>query len=505
MGFLSLSFAGFVLVAIVTYYGIGLVAPRSQWAVLLIVSLLFYAFMADGYFFVPLLITACATWAGALAIERFPSRKRLVLFATLALCFIQLGYFKYWNTILYYLRVTPDHTGLGILLPLGISFYTFQSLGYLLDVYGGEISAEKNLARHLLFVTWFPQIIQGPINAYENTGAALFANRSFDVHAVFKGFLRFGYGVFKKYAIANTLLATENALFSNVGAETPGSIALYGVFIYSIQMYADFSGGIDMVEGISELFGIEMAQNFKQPYFSTSLSEFWQRWHMSLGAWMKKYVFYPLALAKPLQEIGRSAKKRFGRHMGRTIPPSIANVIVFFLVGLWHGAESHYLAWGIYNGVVIALSDLCTPLFKKLKAPLGTAMKTLPYRIFACVRTFLVVAVGRFFDRCVSVGAALLCLRNIFTNFMPMPFADALAGYGVDLSAPCGFPFIAMLACAIVFAISLAYELGVDVREWLIGLNPIALAAILSIFALFVAFSFWYIPSEGGGFIYANF
>ena len=128
--------------------------------------------------------------------------------------------------------------------------------------------------------------------------------------------------------------------------------------MYSFQQYADFSGGIDIVTGAAQLFGIELAPNFRQPYFSISLGDFWRRWHISLGSWMRDYVFYPFALLKPVQKLGKKISKRFGKHLGVVLPASIANILVFFLVGIWHGPEVHYILWGLYNGIVIALSDI---------------------------------------------------------------------------------------------------------------------------------------------------
>ena len=140
--------------------------------------------------------------------------------------------------------------------------------------------------------------------------------------------------------------------------DIPGSVVVFGILLYSAQQYGDFSGGIDMVEAASSLFGVGMAENFRRPYFSVSLADFWRRWHITLGTWMRDYVFFPFALTKPMQRLGKWASERLGEHLGRTLPACVANILVFLIVGLWHGAEPHYVAWGLYNGVVIALADL---------------------------------------------------------------------------------------------------------------------------------------------------
>ena len=529
MELLSLQFVLLLAAALTIYYVLGRFAPRFQWVFLLATSLYFYFLMADLPALGLILATATDVWAAGLALDhieesgkaarkgtrdraerkaikaRTTRRKRIALALALIVPVALLGYFKYANVVLFNLNLAESPYSLKILLPLGISFYTFQSLGYLIDSYNAKYPPERSLPRFILFVTWFPQLIQGPIGRYDHLAAQLTTPRRVDLHGMRRGLIRFGYGTFKKLAIANVLAANIDIIFHHISPTMPGSIILYGVLAYSIQMYADFSGGIDMVEGISELFGVEMDPNFQQPYLSTSLADFWRRWHMSLGVWMRGYVFYPLALTRPSQQLGKWAKAHLGNQIGRTLPACVANIIVFVLVGLWHGAELHYLAWGLYNGVIIALSDLLAPAFAQLAERTGVNRETLAFRIFAIVRTFVVVNIGRFFDRTYSVADSITCIKNVLFNFNAQQYQDAFATYGLTWGEVLGIPLVVILSCVAICIVSLQAERGADVRERFCQLPAPARLAICLTLAGLAFYSLDATIMGGGGFLYANF
>lgn len=530
MSIISVVFVLFICALILVYYAVGRVAGKGQWVVLLVGSLAFYWLQGTWLTMLVLVLVAAVTWLGSLAFARldgqakerrkatrdraerkrikqsFARRKRVVLVATLVASLGILSYFKYWNVLLNYVGMADSPTSLGILLPLGISFYTMQSVGYLIDTYNQKCEAERNFARHLLFVSYFPQVIQGPINPYETLGPQLCARHAFSVEGTRRGLLRFGYGLLKKVCIANVLGGTVTKLLASLtNPAMPGSIAVYGVLLYSIQMYADFSGGIDMVEGVSELFGIQMAPNFRQPYFSTSLSVFWQRWHMSLGVWVRSYVFYPLAVTKPFRQFGRWGTKRLGRTVGRTLPACVANVIVFLIVGAWHGIELHYLAWGLFNGVVIAVSDLLSPVFDKVCGVLRINRKSGPYLVFAMLRTFAVVNVARYFDCITDLSVALSALRRSVLEFHASMFASVIPSTGISYQPYYGVPPIVLVACALVFVVSVACERGADVRACIMGWNVVPRFALYVGIGAMIAISFGLETVSGGTFLYANF
>ncbi|MBR3181167.1 MAG: MBOAT family protein [Eggerthellaceae bacterium] len=523
MQFYSLAFVLFMVVALVAYYGIGRLFGKGQWVVLLAASLAFYAFCGwQNFVFVG--VTSVSTWIGALAFahfdgqskearsqaesrdekkaikRRFVRKKRLVLLAMLVLNFGILSYIKYADVLVRY--VMPDTTWTaGILLPLGISFYTFQSISYVVDTYNGKYAPERNFAKYLLFISFFPQVIQGPINRFDALAEQLYATRSFDVRNARRALLQIGYGALKKYVIADIVVWVVDGIFDNVGPGIPGSAVVVGILLYAIYQYADFSGGIDMVLGFARLFGVQMADNFRQPYFSVSLADFWRRWHITLGAWMRDYVFYPFALLPAVQRWGKWLTRRCGKHIGRTLPACVANILVFFLVGLWHGAESHFILWGLYNGLVIAASDLLTPLWDKMNKALHVNVEGKAHHVFCIVRTFIIVNIGWYFDRIVDPNALSICFRNTVFNFHPELLMPAL-GRVVDSHLAMGL-MLAAIGTVFVFIISVLKERGIDVAGAIVDWPAPARGLLYAVVVLMVASSFMF--GMGSGFMYANF
>ena len=418
---------------------------KIRWVVLLLASYGFYASRSlAGLPFI--WVTTGTTWLAALAIARIGEsgkarlkaaekerkkairaaarrRQRAVMLAALLLNFGLLAVLKYTDDVRGWFGASP----LGLLLPLGISFYTFQSMGYLLDVYNGKYAPQRNLARFALFVSFFPQLIQGPIGRYDQLEKQLENGGEGDVP---RAFLLMLWGLAKKMIVADRALPMVSAVFDAPGGTWGGAMAVVGVLAYSVQQYCDFSGGIDLVAGIAELFGIRMAENFRRPYFAVSLGDFWRRWHISLGAWMRDYVFYPFALSKPVSRLSKAAKGRFGAAFARALPAALGNILVFALVGVWHGATSNYILWGLYNGVILAVTALLEPRYKRLNERCARLTATRGFHAFRVLRTFVIVNIGWFFDRCATAGDAVrnineethLHLVDFFTVFLVSAF-----------------------------------------------------------------------------------
>ena len=523
----SLLFVLFVGVLLVAHRMVGRSTARPyQWVVLLVGSLAFYAW-CDWRNIAFLLVTSVSTWYVGLKLQRldeqrkseakqvknrkekkalrqaFQKRKWGVLLCALVLNLAILGYLKYWNVLLGYLRLDGSFLASRLLLPLGISFYTFTSLGYVIDVYNEKATPQTSYLRYLLFVSWFPQLIQGPINKWEQISDQLLTPCDPDWQRTRRALLLIGFGALKKYVMADTIAGVISNCLDYIDYSTPGSVIVFGIVLYSIQQYGDFSGGIDMVEGVSELFGVRMATNFRQPYFAVSLADFWRRWHMSLGEWMRSYVFYPLAVRPSMMSLNKWGVRHFGKEIGRTLSACVSNVIVFLLVGLWHGAQVHYLLWGLYNGVIIALSDLCKPLFDRAKAALRIRQESAGWHLWGIVRTFALVNVGRYFDRIVDPGQLLQAFANTFTNFQP----EGMKVWLTVLHTTAYFKFTLMfagVALVIVFVADVLFERGVDVFDSVLAL-PLVVRYVLYLgIGALVAFSFAAAVS-GGGFLYANF
>jgi D-alanyl-lipoteichoic acid acyltransferase DltB (MBOAT superfamily) len=332
----SLHFLLFLVASLAAYHMVGHFARKHSWLVLLAASLAFYCLVGRWQTLAYMLACAAVTWAAPLALARMDARckeeraaapgraarravkaawagrRRAVLVAALLACFGILAYLKYWNVLLYEVGLAASPASLGLLLPLGISFYTFQSVSYLVDAYNGRFEPQRNFLKHLLFVSWFPQVIQGPINRYEQLSPQLLEYHETRSVRYDRAILRFCYGALKKIAIANMLVGVIEAIFSNVTTGIPGSVVVFGILLYSAQQYGDFSGGIDMVEAASSLFGVGMAENFRRPYFSVSLADFWRRWHITLGTWMRDYVFFPFAVSRPMRALGARASQPRG-------------------------------------------------------------------------------------------------------------------------------------------------------------------------------------------------
>ena len=521
----SLSFVLLVTVGLVLYYT---VLRRCQWLCLLAISLVFFAASGwQGIFF--LLFTALTVWGGGLWLARLDAdcaarrkapgitkdekktvktktqrRKKGVVALVLVTNFLVLGYFKYWS---YFVRllagavVATAPSALGLVMPLGISFYTFQAVGYLIDCFRGRHPAEKNPARFLLFISFFPQLIQGPINRYGAMEPQLTAAHSWEWERTKRALFVILFGAMKKYAIANLTAPTIAAILDRNDPTLAGSMALLAILLYSLQQYADFSGGIDMVLGVAQLFGIEMTPNFRQPYFSTSLGDFWRRWHISLGAWMRDYLFYPFALTKPMQRFGKWATGHWGKHFGRVLPAAVANLLVFAVVGIWHGPQAHYLVWGLYNGMVIALADLLEPAFKKMNTALHIPTESRTWHIFRILRTFVIVNIGWYFDRVgLSLGAAYL--RNTFVSFRPEALtAEAPAAFAAVTGPAWG---IVAISTVLVFVHSLIAELGREPYTEVQRL-PLALRWGLYYLVMFLVTLSFICVTETSGFLYANF
>ena len=509
MSLTSIEFLVFVIVAVVGYY---IIPKRCQWMWLLLFSYIYYASAGIQYLGF-ILYTTLVTYGTALVIHRIDQtdeahkkdakqKKKGVLILALLFVFGLLGVLKYTNFIvqnidqLFHTDFGPFH----LLLPIGLSFYTFQSAGYILDVYWNRCEPEKNVFRFALFVSFFPQILQGPIGRFDRLTKTLYAEHEFDWQRIERGVQRIIWGFFKKMLIADTAAVFVDAIFNQY--QTYNGIAILGVLAYSAQLYADFSGGVDVVIGVAELFGVEMDENFKRPYFAVSITDFWHRWHITLGTWMKDYVFYPLTLSKGMVKFRKAAKKKLGKKISVKLPICVSNLIVFFLVGVWHGAAWKYIAYGMFNGIIIAFSGMMGDQYKKWKKSLHVTGKEKWYHIFMIVRTFILVNISWFFDCSDTVGQAIRMMKNAVTSFSPGQLLLIPAGREGVAFTPYAL-VILFVGSMILFTVSLLQERGVKIRETIAKRN---FAVQFLIYAgLVLCIGFFGSTAAVRGFIYAQF
>ena len=344
MNFNSLHFAVFLPLVFALYWSL---PHRFRWFLLLLSSYYFYMSWNAKYVFL-ILFTTVISYAAAILLEENPrhGRRKLILGGTLIACLGVLLLFKYGNFLLESIAgllsvfAIPFHpVTLRLLLPVGISFYTFQTLSYVIDVYRGRIKAERHFGIYATFVSFFPQLVAGPIERSENLLPQIKAEHQFDYDQASYGMKLMTWGFFKKMVIADNLALYVDRIYNNVLQYYGFSLILATVF-FTIQIYCDFSGYSDIARGAAKLMGIELMENFKSPYFSTSIREFWKRWHISLSTWFRDYVYIPL---------GGNRVKKWKR--------SLNLLTTFLLSGLWHGANWTFVIWGGVHGGAQLLED----------------------------------------------------------------------------------------------------------------------------------------------------
>lgn len=388
------------------------------------------------------------------------------------------------------------------IMPIGISFFTLQAVSYLVDVYRGVSKADDNIFRLALFMSFFPQIVEGPICRYEQTAPQLWSVKTIDYQKFTLGITRILYGYMKKAVVADRLNPLIQEIFDNYKNYDGGMIALAAVF-YTIQLYMDFSGTMDAVIGTAQVFGVELPENFRRPFFSKTISEFWQRWHITLGTWFKDYIFYPVTMSKPMKSLTSSARKKLGNHFGPLVAGSVALFCVWFSNGLWHGAAWSYIFFGMYHFALILCGSLVTPAIKAFNTKLHLSPEKLPYRLVQIFRTAVLVVIGELFFRANGLRAGLAMFKKLFTEMKFTPLTpEVLKPLGIDIK-DIG---IVLVVVAIVFVISLLNEKGIPVGERVNSLKlPVRwtiLFALIMFIVIFGAYGPGYVPVDP---IYAEF
>lgn len=398
---------------------------RMYW--LLAVSYVFYMGWNPKY--VVLLFGSTAiTYVSGLLLQRIEdgsrslSLKKWVVAGSFLLNLGILFYFKYvnffldtWVQVLGLLGIGVSQRHFDILLPVGISFFTFQALGYTMDVYRGTIPAEKNFFRYALFVSFFPQLVAGPIERSGNLLSQLETPRPFDPDGAREGFLKMLWGFFLKIVLADRIAIFVDTVY---GAPElyPGWFLIVATVLFAVQIYCDFGGYSTIAIGVSQILGIHLMENFEAPYLSTSVAQFWRRWHISLTSWFKDYLYIPL---------GGSRKGKARKQLNK--------MIVFLVSGLWHGADLSFVIWGGLNGLYQVLGELLEPLRSRVCTALGLHRETLGHRCVQGLLTFLLVDFSWIFFRASNFAQAKEIINSIFTASNPwILFDNSLYSCGLD-------------------------------------------------------------------------
>lgn len=396
MAFTEIEFLIFVAICALVYR-----ITRFKWQFLLMASFFYYG-LYDVRAFIYLLITILTTFIGGKLI--YKSKSKFLTFLVLLINFGMLSFVKF-----------TDFTIFSLAIPLGISFYIFQSTSYVIDLYRKKYKPQENIFKYALFVSFFPQIVQGPISRYDELAPMLYSDECTS-EDFSHGLMLMLYGYFKKLVIADRAAVLVGNVFSNPD-DFSGLFVFVAIIFYSIQIYCDFSGGIDIARGVAYLFGIRLAENFRRPFLATSIGDFWRRWHITLGSWMREYVFYPLSFTKFFAYLNKKSRKLIGRRAGKFLTLTISTYVVYLIIGIWHGAGLNFLVFGFYNGTLISLALIFERTFDKWKNTLGIKKGNKFYHAFQILRTALLVFLGRYFTRSASLGQALALLKKTFTDF----------------------------------------------------------------------------------------
>ena len=406
MVFSSLSFLCIFLPAVLVLYRL-MPSLRAKNVLLMVASLVFYAYGEPVYVLL-MVVSSLLNYAWALLLRTNDAgRRRVVMVLAVVQNLGVLGVFKYAGWLVESFNAA---TGLAasapqIALPIGISFFTFQAMSYVIDVYRGEVQPERNFVRILLYISLFPQLIAGPIVKYHDVADEL-ASRTQTRDGLVKGLRRFIVGLSKKVLVANYMAVVADTMFAAPASDVNAVGAWVGVLAYMLQIYFDFSGYSDMAIGLGWMFGFHFKENFDHPYVSTSIREFWRRWHISLSTWFRDYLYIPL---------GGNRKGRARAALNRTI--------VFFLCGLWHGASWTFVFWGLYHGFFLLLEQYL-PFFSKNGGTGKNASRA--RRAFGHVYLLVVVLVGWVFFRAETIDQGFFWVATMFTGWTFEPAAMAL-------------------------------------------------------------------------------
>ena len=348
-------FAIFLPVVILIYQ---ITPQKFRWMILLAADYVFF-WMISGKLILYLLFATIMThyiglWletaaqAGGSA-KQVTKRKRKVLAFGILVNLTILIILKYFNffgenlsALSNMLSLDWDYKKIDFMVPIGISYYTLQTISYMTDVYRGTIPAEKNIVKIALYLSFFPQIMEGPISRFSETAEALWSGKRIEFENIKFGYQRIVYGLLKKIVIADRVAPVVIEVFKHYDTYD-GSIVLFGAVCFTIQLYMEFSGCMDIIMGSGQIFGVTLPENFRQPFFAKDASDFWHRWHITLGTWFKDYIFYPVSLAKPVKNFAKKVKNRFGRGVSKFVAPFAALFCVWSCNGLWHGPHWTYI------------------------------------------------------------------------------------------------------------------------------------------------------------------
>ncbi|MBE5865963.1 MAG: MBOAT family protein [Lachnospiraceae bacterium] len=491
MGYQSLGFMVFSAVVLLMYY---LVGRKGQLWVLALANLAFYAIAGVKY--IPFIVaTMLVTYLAGRSIgkiydkadaqiatctdsaekkklraeakkkaKRFVVAAILVPLALLVVCKYTGFIVDNLNAVLVRLNV-PQITLMQIVLPLGISFYTFMALSYVLDIYWKRYKAEKNFLLYAVYLSYFPHVVQGPIDRFNE-----FKEQVKDGVGCSWQNLTFGaqlaiWGLFKKLVVADRLGLFVDDVFEHY-QDYDGMIIMIAVAVYSIQIYADFSGCIDIVTGVSEMFGIKLRKNFNHPYFSRTMPEFWRRWHISLQEWFKDYVYYPVSASELTKKVKKHFNNKGNKKAAELFATCFPIIIVWMITGIWHGAAWRFVIWGMFHAALLVGGVLFEPLFKKLTELFKLDTENFGWHFWQMTRTYILCCIGRVFFRAGGLMHGLRMLYMMVKSSHISVLFEKDKFYGIEPSNI----FMAIVAVCVLLVVDIMQE-KISIRETLAKQN----------------------------------
>lgn len=419
---------------------------KFQWIILLGASICYYLLSGNGVLIIYPVIAVTLTWLLLQVLKRISekelTKRRIVLIAELLGLFGILIGFKYTKFI----------GGGDLVAPLGLSFYTFILFGYFMDCYNGISEIQGNLLKTALYGMYFPVMISGPIFRIRESGEQFFKPHKLEYNNLVFGVQRMLWGFFKELVISNRLGYVVDTIFAD-DVNYQGAYIWVGALCFTFQLYTNFSGCMDIVIGLSEVFGIVLPENFNIPFFAKNISEYWRRWHITLGIWMKDYVFYPLLRTKLIMNLGKFLREKLGKKRGKQLTTFIAMLILWTSVGLWHGGALKYvIGCGLLHWTYIVVGELTLPFWKKLFGEkMHINLQSRGADFVRIIRTFFLVNIGNVFFRASTTVQALRMLKEGITVWNPAVLID---GSIFDLGLDGIESVVTLVSLVILFVVS---------------------------------------------------
>ena len=388
--------------------------------------------------------------------KQFRKKEKRILFFGVTGLLLVLVYLKYYNFFVENINgmfgipqeiaVLQVHTWA---IPIGISFYTLQAIGYMADVYWEKVEVHNHPGKLALFLGFFPQIMEGPLSMYAQTADALWKGDPLTAEDLSKGSVRVLWGLFKKMIIANRLHVLVKAIFEH-HADYQGIMIVLAAVAYTVQLYMEFSGCMDIIIGSGKMFHVTLPENFRQPFASKNAAEFWRRWHITLGVWFKTYIFYPVSVSPFVKKCNKYAKANFGKYAARLVVSACCLLPVWLCNGLWHGASWNYIFYGIYYFVILMAEIALEPAVDFWTQRCRIDREAAYYKTLQILKTWVIIVTGELFFRADSLLTGLQMFFSIFrSSALPKPGEGVLHALGLD-RADC---FVIIAACMVVMVV----------------------------------------------------